>query len=172
MNADESKRTSEVHLTDEQFSSLLLSEELDLGARAHLGHCLQCQQEVEAFGDSVNLVGKTTLAWIEAKSPRRSLLPLLRTRQRRLVYFPAAFALATILLILVGMLTRRHEGSERSEPSVAQTAAGDSPAQVAEDNHLLESVNLVLSSNQGSPLPESRFAEYTTPVARKDLRLK
>lgn len=172
MNVDETMSLNEPHLTDEQFGALMLSEGLDLGARTHLDHCARCQREVESFTDSVQLAGKTSLAWIDAKPPRRSLEQVSRLWQRRLLYYPAAFALVAMLLIMMGMLIRDHDRTQNDQPAIAQAVSEDSPAQVAEDNHLLESVNLVLSENQGSPLPESRLAEYTRPASRTDSRLK
>jgi len=172
MNPDSAMSANNFHLTDEQFSGLLLGDDLDIAARAHLLDCTLCRQEAEKFTSSVNLFSKTSLAWADTKPAKRSLLPVFRSREKRAMFTPLVWALAATLLVIIEFPAWNHNRNRQSESSVAQTAGGDSAAQVAEDNQLLQSVNVVLSSNEGSPLPESRLADYARPASRADSRLK
>ena len=165
-------QSSETHLSDEQFSNLLIGDLVESEARAHLLHCAHCRQEAGIFTDSVNLFSTTSLAWLETKATKRSLLQLFRSRERRSMFVSLAWATAAILFVIIGVPTWNHRHHLPSEDDVAQVNPVDSAAQVAEDNRLLLSVNTVLSSNEGSPLPESRLADYARPPIRIDSRLK
>ena len=172
MTTNPSTRAAGTHLTDEQFSALLLGEDVDAQAKAHMAHCTRCLQEAETFKRSVDLFGTASLAWTKTKQPRQSLLPVFRYRQRRAIYVPLVFTLAAMLLVLVGIPVGHHDRVQQPGPRLAQVLPQDSAAEIAEDNHLLQSVDLVLSSSEGSPLPESHLAAYVRPASRTDLRLK
>jgi hypothetical protein len=53
-----------------------------------------------------------------------------------------------------------------------EPAQQDSSAQIAQDNQLLESVNVALNTNDASPLPEYRLSDSPRLAERTDSRIR
>jgi len=89
------------------------------------------------------------------------------------VLTPIAGALAAALLIVVGLPAWNHDHQVLSARGPATAAAPDESAvQIAQDNQLLESVNVALNTNDASPLPEYRLLGSPRSTLRTDSRTR
>lgn len=158
------------HLSEEALDDLLIG----LGSaesEAHLAVCRVCSRHFEAFQSNLRTFNQASLAWSEDKSeawpvPRpmnegaSSLGLTTRSTARRRILIPLSWAVATALLLVLGLQVwnREQQPSLTGTPAAdnsAQTAAhSDSEAQIAQDNQLLQSVNLALNSSEVSPFQE------------------
>ena len=160
-------KEKEVHLTNEQFATLMLGDALDIEGQKHIGHCAACKTEASKFAASVNLFATSSLDWSDNTTQRGSLALIYSKQRRQRIFLPMALALAMLLLMVGGIpLWQEHKEALTGKVTVSQPSQGDTPSQVAEDNQLMQSVNVVLSSNQGSPLAEYRLAEPYRPDMR------
>lgn len=166
------------HLTNDQFTGMLMTGVTDEACEKHLATCELCREELTAFSDSVGLFGATSLAWSKSK-PAESLRVTARRQVRRAAYAPLGWALATAVAIGVAVPVwnydhRPDHSSPTGQVAAANSQAGDSPAEIAEDNQLLQSVNVALNTNEASPLPEYRLLNTMhasgRPARRQDLR--
>jgi hypothetical protein len=153
------------HLTDDQFTDCVLMEST-AEAQSHLAECGHCRQELARFTQSMESFSTATLAWSEAQ-PSASLRAAARSSARRPMYAAAGWALATGLVLSVGISFVGHR--DRPAPAtvapVAQ-AAEDTEAQIAEDNQMMQSVNLAIRVQEPSPFTEYRVREVRQTVAR------
>ncbi len=155
------------HLSDEQFSALLTGDRLDQAGQRHVAECARCRAEVEQFTSSVDLFSSASAAWAESRPAAPSLVPVSRSRERRALYMPVGWAVAAAMLVTLGLPEWNRRHASVGDTEVATTAStSDSAAQVAADNQLLQSVNVALSSNEDSPLPEYRLSGYDHSASR------
>jgi hypothetical protein len=160
---------STTHLTDEQFMECVIDAP-DAASHAHLAGCEQCREELALFSKSVSDFSLATLNWSEAQ-PSVSLRA--SARHRRPAFVAAGWALATAVVLAVALPAVWH----RERPAAPASAAGvpvaapvpaarepitvasteDSPAQIAEDNRMMQSVNLAIGVSEPSPIREYRL---------------
>jgi len=176
------KTRNENHLTNEQFTELLIGgapgPECGPECELHLAQCELCRNELTKFSESVALFTHTSLAWSDAQ-PGRSLRTRAARRTSRLLYAPMGWALAAALLVLIAVppawkYEHRSVGDHASAAGrvpALESAQQDSAAQIAQDNQLLESVNVALNTNDASPLPEYRLSDSPRLGARTDSRI-
>ena len=159
------------HLSEEAFDDLLIG----LGSaesEAHMATCDICRQQFVEFRLHVKTFNQASLAWVESKieqAPEASRGLALRMEssksgQRRLfiprMSSPFGWAVATVLLLALGLqVWNRERQSSLSANGIGdhttQTSAQiDSEAQIAQDNQLLQSVNLALTASETSPLQD------------------
>jgi len=158
---------STTHLTDEQFMECVLaapdaSAAPDAASHAHLSQCVQCREELARFSESVSAFSSATLNWSEAQ-PYASLRASAHSR-RRPAFVAAGWALATAVVLAVGLPVvwhSEHQPADATASTVAPATAAapervtqDSPAQIAADNRLMESVNLAIGDAELSPIRE------------------
>ncbi len=146
------------HLTNEQFSEIVLAGAPDAASQLHLAECALCSAEMEKFAASVDLFSTVALEWSETR-PQPAARPARRAMPARWAVAPLGWALAAAVVISVGVPAWRAEHRAPVAGAVAADAAVDSPADIAQDNALLEQVNVALNTNEDSPLPEYRLAQ-------------
>ncbi len=153
----EGRSTHLAHLTDQQFADCALMTP-DAATRAHLASCETCRAELESFGASVDAFEGATIAWSESQ-PRPSLRAVVQAKPRNLFIAPAAWALAAAAAFAVGVPAwqHAHPGSTANTAAVASVVP-DSSAQIADDNQLMQQVNVALASEDPSPLAEYRLS--------------
>jgi hypothetical protein len=143
------------HLTDDQFAACMAGETPSPEILGHLAVCDRCRVETEVFLASVQSLEKTTLDWSRAQ-PAVSPRARVSLRARGFMLHPVRWV-ATAALVLVAvaaMLHRDYRATGSAAVAVLSTPA-DSEVQIAQDNKLLESVNLALADTEPSP-----FSEY------------
>ena len=160
------------HLTDDQFTDCVLMESSP-EAQAHLSTCERCRQELVRFTQSMEDFSAATLSWSESQ-PTVSLRSAARSTARRPVYAAAGWALATGLVLAAAVPPiwhRTHVGSANQEP-VIEASAEDSEAQIAEDNRMMQSVNLAIRVHEPSPFTEFRLRDvrHTVTSPRPEVR--
>ncbi len=150
-----------IHLNDEQFAACLDAEPTtDLAA--HLDGCEACREELRQFQMAMDDFGTAAMAWSEAQ-PRVSLRAQAEVGWRPSWVMGAGWAVATALVLAVaGPAIWRHESGqaaplEQVEPAVVAVQQADSEAEIAQDNRLLQSVNLAINDADPSPLQEYRL---------------
>ena len=160
------------HLSEEALDDVLIglgSPESD----AHLAECEVCRGQLEEFRSGMRVFNQASLAWSEAR-PMRSLRSLVRSKVRPGVFAPAGWALAAaVLLMMIGVPVWRHDHRTALIKSTAPAAANeDSPAQIAQDNDLLRSVDEALNTSEASPISEYHLSDGPQPhrKARPELR--
>lgn len=152
------------HLTEEQFTECLLESETPAECREHLALCEQCHEELAVIQSSVGSFNSASLAWTESR-PTPSLRAAAGFTRAATMLVPAGWALAAASLLVVGLpALHRQPAPARAYTQVASTpAAEDSDAEIAQDNHLLESVDLALAQVDRSPLSDYNLTEAGSP---------
>ena len=143
------------HLTDEEFAESLSDAQPSPAVAAHLAMCALCRGELNVFLSSVDSFGSAALGWSKSQqvlSPRAAVSYRVRSS-----FSPQfGWAVACTLALIFSLLTVRHHG-RGAMPSTGQAALvapEDSPAQIAKDNRLMESVNVALETTEPSPFRE------------------
>jgi hypothetical protein len=153
------------HLSEEALSDLLIG----LGTRqaeAHLAACASCRGQLEEFRAGMQVFNQASLAWSAARPAARPAAP---AKVRELRFAPAVWALAVLLLLMVGvpLWYRAHRPAQNSD-TARVVASEETQAQIAQDNELLRSVNEALSASEASPLSEYHLTER--PRAHRQTR--
>lgn len=161
------------HLSEEAMNDVLIG----LGSpesEAHAAACAECRAQLESFHAEMHLFNETSLAWSEARSA--TLGALEPPKKHASMWVPASWAFAAALLLAVGIPVWMHNHGpvKHQEQAAAAPAAArqDTAEQIAEDNELLRSVDMALSSSEESPLSEYQIIERFRegPKARPELR--
>ncbi len=149
------------HLTDAQFSEMLFSEgvAVEPAIRAHLAQCDQCRTELGMFLAAMDDFGAAAMEWSNAQpvvSPRATV-------RRPTMARPLRWAVAAALVAAVGVPVAMHRERPDAAPVVAgiDFDGGDSQAQIAQDNRLLQSVDVALAESDPSPFEEYRLDDST-----------
>ena len=158
------------HLTNDQFAEMLMTGITDDASEKHLAGCEICREELAAFSDSVGLFSMTSLAWSETK-PGESLRATSRKQAKSAAYAPLRWALAAAVLAGIAVPVWNYD---HRLPAMQVADSGstpdDSPAEIAQDNQLLQSVNVALNTDEGSPLPEYRLMNELHASGRSSVR--
>jgi hypothetical protein len=161
------------HLSEEAMNDVLIG----MGSpesEAHVAACGECRAQLQAFQAEMNLFNETSLAWSEARSA--TLGALEPPKKHASMWVPANWAFAAALMLAVGIPVWMHNhGPVKYQEQVATAPAAaqqDSAEQIAEDNELMRSVDMALSSGEESPLSEYQITErsHEGPKARLELR--
>jgi predicted anti-sigma-YlaC factor YlaD len=152
------------HLTDEQFAECLTGEMPSAATREHLAVCEACRAEMDMFTSSVKGFDAATMDWSRMRpAPKLSG----KTSERRAsVAAPLGWALATAFALVIGVPVVMHQVSPATTATQTSpsTALDDSAAQIAQDNKLMASVDVVLNDDEPSPFREYHIAD---PAARR-----
>lgn len=147
------------HLTDAQFSECLTAAAPVPAIQAHLAQCDECRMELGVFLASMDDFSAAAMEWSKAQpvvSPRAKIA---RTAT---LAAPLRWAVAAALIAAVGVpVAVRHERQGAAVVAGIDSDAGDSAAQIAQDNRLLESVDVALGQNDPSPFEEYRLDDST-----------
>ena len=152
------------HLTDDQFAECLTAAAPEPAIQSHLAQCDECRTELGVFLAAMDDFSAAALGWSKSQpvvSPRARWL---RTQQPLVA--PLRWALAAALIAAVGVPVAMHR--ERVvNVAVNEAPAEDSPAQIAQDNNLLRSVDVALGESDPSP-----YQEYGLDAPRKRTRAR
>jgi len=158
------------HLSEEAINDFLIG----LGSpdsEAHLAACSKCSSRVKGFRSEVNDFNLATLAWSEAR-PQVRLDEAARPQARRFAASPLIWALATVLLLAVGFPLWKHFQLAANDASAKAPVSRDSEAQIAQDNDLLQSVNVALNEGEESPVAVYHLSEAPHPRLRSRPELR
>jgi hypothetical protein len=150
------------HLTDEQFTELLLGEYC-IEASRHMEMCAECRSEFERVQTSIEDFGTLGLLWAQQRPAPRVCTPWLRGWHAVGTRTAAAVLLAAVLF---GTYQEK-----RMEPPVADSAATATPAcsesEVADDNRLMMAIDNEIRWQADSPVAGRNLAEGRSRVSRK-----
>lgn len=168
-------RESSPHLSEEALNDVLIGMQ-SVQSELHLASCPECRAKIEAFGSDMNIFNDASLAWIESASSATPRPVVLRPKPRRLALLSIGWAAAALLLIAIATpLWYEVDHSLKSPASFNQGAPAverteDSEAQIAQDNELMEAVNVAMNPNETSALNEYDLFGGTHP--RRTARAK
>jgi hypothetical protein len=169
-------KNEEVHLTDEQFTELLMGAGV-ASVQAHLKACAQCREEAERVSGAVGDFAEQSLLWAER---RVAELPVRETEREPTwawLLRPQAWAIgamATALAIGIGVTLHREQArpvqhaivtvqrdatktqaqAETKAPAAATKAQAEakvSRASLKADNALLSAINGELRADESTP---------------------
>jgi anti-sigma factor RsiW len=158
-------------LTDDQFAECLGGEYPSPETQAHLACCEACRAEMNLFRGSVDDFSTAAMGWSKSQpviSPRTQAATGARSPRPAFRYAPLGWAMAAAVALAVGVPLAVHH--QHADVTANVTAEDDSPAQIAQDNSLLQSVNVALGSADPSPLSEYRLTETKTSKSRPESR--
>ncbi len=141
------------HLTEDQVTAIVIDGRPAASCRDHLERCAGCREQLERelalFGSALDAFNASSMAWSRARRP-----PSLGAAQAasQLWFSPAALALAAALLAVA--LAPAWQAQRQAAPSTEMAAMVDSPAEIAQDNELMQSVSVALDPGEPSPLDE------------------
>ncbi|MFT4111189.1 hypothetical protein [Silvibacterium sp.] len=146
------KKDSSVHLTEEALNDALIgmsSTEEDL----HLAACELCRAKLQAFESDMLMFDEASLAWSEARSATMPAIEVQRKRHSKL-FFNAAWAISMALVLLVCLPTLHFTHVFSLHRHGSLTTAGDSESQIAQDNELLQAVDVAVNADDLSSMGE------------------
>jgi hypothetical protein len=177
------------HLPEEAFYDVLIG----LGSaesHAHLAGCDVCRGHLDEFQSSLQTFNQASLAWSQATSEAHpvpmsmseggaGLRLFARPATRRGIFAPLGWAVATALLLVLGLQVWNRErqpsltanmatgnavaGNSAIDKSAKTSMQSDTEAQIAQDNQLLQSVNMALNTSEASPLQEYGLEDELQP---------
>jgi predicted anti-sigma-YlaC factor YlaD len=157
------------HLTDAEFSECLTAALPEPAIQAHLAECDACRTELSSFMAAMDDFGSAAMDWSRAQPVPSVRAKITKTQPGSVA--PLRWALAAALIAAVGVPVAVHRERETA-PAAAEVDAGDSAAQIAQDNRLLESVNVALADSDPSPLSEYGLDSKTRAGAGTRTRMR
>ena len=143
------------HLTDNQFMEYVLGEVPGRDGQAHLAVCEACREELSVFLTSMDDFSVAALDWSKAQpvaSPR--IKQAANWRMPMLVPLQWAAATVLVLAVSVPLAIREGHGGRAAGNAAVDVTADDSPAQIAQDNRMMQSVDAALAETASSPFDE------------------
>jgi hypothetical protein len=164
------------HLSDEQFSDCALGMEPVGDAAAHLSACSECTEELARFGASMTEFSAAALGWSESRSPMSLRQLGLKASSPHPRFAIASWALAAGFLLAVGVSTvthREHRGAADGGSAAVASPVGEvadcSEAEIAQDNKLLQDVNMAIGSGEPSPVSQYRLSQTDVAPSRQHM---
>ena len=148
------------HLNDDQFAECLTASTPRPSVQAHLAQCDACRLELGLFLSSIEQFSAAALQWSKAQPSsnlQSSLGGSLAPRSQLFAPVRWALACAAILAVAVPVALHRNQPEVYSGGAAFISDSSDSPTQIAQDNRLLQSVDLVLGQADPSPWQEYRL---------------
>lgn len=141
------------HLTDEQFTDLLLGAS-PASVQAHLRSCAQCAAEAERVSAAIGSFQQQSRLWAER---RAATLPAVQPKSAPAFWplRPQAWAAAALVLAIAagfGVAVREHHAhGAKVEVATNQSAPQVAPATLKSDNELLAAINVELNADDSTP---------------------
>ena len=130
-NSERKDSNGERHLTDEQFTELLMGSR-PAWVQAHLVECAWCREEAERVSGAIGDFAQQTLLWAERRAVERPMRVVERQPALGWLLHPqiwVAGALATALAVGIGMTMRRdHTQPVQQAAATAQADAAKTQA--------------------------------------------
>lgn len=156
------------HLSDEQFAEVLAGEMAGQGVRSHLAACAFCRREIESLRAAMAAFTELGTAWAQVRAPR-----LVKRPSRWALYLGlylggnpswriGVAAAATLCVMAFGFHSSfgHDHGNEPAPMSAAAPfPAVPSSAELAEDNHLMRSIDEELQYEAAPVVPASELRE-------------
>jgi anti-sigma factor RsiW len=157
------------HLSEEALDDLLIG----LGtpqSHSHLAACPECRAKVDVFRADMRLFNAASINWSEARPPlpRRNLSHPARMR----FAFASWAAVAAALFIMAFAVWHHRTVSAPDQAQIMRPQPADSEAQIAQDNQLLEAVNVAISPEEVSPIDEYNILESPHPYRKAHSRTR
>ena len=173
MNAQST--TSVEHLSEEALDDFLIglnSPESEM----HLAVCPLCRDKVHTFRSDLKTFNSASLSWSESK-PLLDLRPLVaHPSPKAWLNAPGLatrWAMALVMLLLLGGALLRYQryAGQENNASVAPHIVDDE-AQIAQDNQMLQSVEMALNDNETPAIAEYHLSDAPQPHLKARSGLK
>lgn len=142
------------HLTDEQFTDLLLGTN-PLSVREHLMSCPQCSQEAERVSGAISSFSAQSRLWAECRTAIRPLLAHEPHRTLNWLHRPYAWTAAAIAVLFaagLGIFVHEDHGRPTQQPVVKVQPVTVSPTTLNSDNALLTAIDGELREDDSANL--------------------
>jgi hypothetical protein len=167
----------QLHLTDEQFTGILLGE-ASAAVLAHLGACSQCAAEATRVESAVGNFKHQSQLWAERRAATRP--PIAGSRQhetlwagRRTAWTTAALGLVLAACAGLGIHKDRRLIAASSENAQLRPSAQLSSATLKADNDLLSAIDGELRADESTSLSSYNLSATshtdTTKTARRTI---
>ena len=144
----------QTHLTDEQFTGLLLGTSPST-VRAHLQECARCSQEAEPVSGAIAGFEQQSRLWAERRAASLPALEVDRRPGFAWLYRPQAWtaaALTVALAVGIGVSIRQdHRLMVHQQVAQVGPAPVVSPATLKADNELLSAIDGELRADASTP---------------------
>ena len=146
--------TQSAHLTDEQFTDLLLGTSPS-PVQAHLKACPQCAAEAASVSGAIGSFAQQTRLWAERRAASQPVLVPQRQPVFEWLHRPRAWTAAALAIALaagIGVSVRNnHASSEPRQAVISQPAVPQvSPATIKADNELLSAIDGELRADEST----------------------
>lgn len=142
------------HLTDEQFTDLLLGTN-PAAVQEHLKACSACAEEAERVSVAIGSFQQHSRIWAERRAATRPILVPARPPAFEWLYRPQVWASATLTIaIAVGVgVTANNHRVPVVQPQIATTQSAPvvTPATLKADNDLLSAIDGELRADESTP---------------------
>jgi anti-sigma factor RsiW len=152
------------HLSEEALDDVLIG----LGSNeshAHLAVCPECRAQVATFRGDIALFNSASMAWSQSRRPKQ-IESASRGRILQAAFLGWAVVAVALLVMAVGIWRHRLESLPHQADSVQLLHPADSADQIAQDNQLLQAVNLAISPVEASPIEEYKIMESLRPYTK------
>ena len=150
--------SASAHLSDEVLDDLLIGL-VSAETQPHLAACELCRGKLEAFRLDLQTFNRASLLWSESK-PLFDLRSAAAKGTTRHWAISPRWAIAVVMLLVLGVaLLRYPRGPASNSRASAGPVAVDYQAQIAEDNQMLQSVEMALNDNEPAAIDEYHLPE-------------
>jgi hypothetical protein len=157
----ENQQSHLTHLTDAQFSDLLLGANPP-AVRAHLEACSQCSAEADRVSLAIGSFEQQSRLWAERRAASQPFIAPHRQPVFPWLYRPQAWTAAALAIALaagIGVAVRNdisahkdHRQAAQQQLATAQPAPVVSPATLKADNALLSAIDGELRADDSTPV--------------------
>ena len=152
-NLRENQQSHLTHLTDAQFTELLLGAN-PAAVRAHLEGCPQCSDEADRVSRAIGSFEQHSRIWAERRAATRPILAPVRAPVFEWLHRPQAWTAAALAIALaagVGVSARNHHAPVvQTQVAATQPAPEVSPATLKADNDLLSAIDGELRADEST----------------------
>jgi hypothetical protein len=150
----ENQQSHLTHLTDAQFSDLLLGANPP-AVRAHLEACPQCSEEAKRMSAAIGSFEQQSRLWAERRAASQPILVSHRQPAFPGLHRPQAWTAAALAIALaagIGVAVRNdHPRAVPQQVAMTQPAPTVSPATLKADNELLSAIDGELRADESTP---------------------
>jgi hypothetical protein len=147
-------QSAQPHLTDEQFSELLLGS-TPSAIQEHLKACSQCSDEAERVSAAIGSFSQQSRLWAECRIAARPILAPVRPPVFEWIHRPQAWTAAALAIALaagIGISGRNHRSPTVASPVASVNPAPQvSPEALKADNELLSAIDGELRADESTP---------------------
>jgi hypothetical protein len=146
------------HLSEEALDDFLIGL-VSPESEHHLADCELCRDKVQSLRSDLQTFNQASLSWSQSK-PLLHLRPLVTRRAPGSRFASPRWAMALLVLLLLGgalLRYQRNSGLDNNAPAAPVTV--DDETQIAQDNRMLQSVEMALNDSESPAIAEYHLSD-------------